>query len=186
MANDIFFRTSLAGYNKQDVMKFIEKLNCEQTERTAELSEQTRMLQSELKKAKEELEKLRNRNDDLDDKLTEEQKRADSNADKASKFDEMQASYADIMLKAETEAQRKIFDAEAEASRIVEGAREEIEQKRKELDRLKSEFGRTFVENKAILEKSKQEFTNIFDTIQKSVESIYNNVCNACNEAENK
>ena len=183
---DIYFRTALGGYNKKDVMRFIEKLNCEQTERTNELSEQSRMLQGEVKKQSDEISVLRTRAEELDDDLRRLTEYAESNAEKAAKYDDMQASFADIMLNAEHEAQKKIQEAEEEAKRIIESAREEIERKQKELDDMKAEFSDTFVENKQIIERSKDEFSTVFEKICSSIETIYSKVSNACSKSENK
>ncbi len=185
MANDIYFRTSLGGYNKSDVMKFIEKLNCEQTERTNELNEQNRMLQVEIKKIRDELSSVKVRCEELDSKLQKSEASALSNADKASKYDDMQASFADVMLNAEHEAQQKIAAAEKEAERIIASAHEEIERKQRELDELKAEFTDTFVENKQVIERSKDEFSRVFERICSSIETVYGKVKNACERAEN-
>lgn len=182
---DIYFRTALSGYNKQDVMRFIEKLNCEQTERTSELAEQNRILQNETKKLNEDLAKLRERIEALSEDNNSLREIAESNAEKAAKYDDMQSDFADIMLNAEHEAQKKIQDAEAEANRIIESTREEIERKRKELDSMKSEFGDTFAQNKQIIERSKEEFSGVFDKICSSIETIYAKVTNACKRSDN-
>ena len=182
---DIYFRTALGGYNKQDVMRFIEKLNCEQSERTSELTEQNKILQNDAKKLSEDLAKLRERCEKLEEEVRILSEKAEINSEKASKYDDMQASFADIMLNAEHEAQKKIQDAEIEANRIIKSAREEIERKQKELDDMKSEFSDTFIENKQIIERSKGEFSGVFEKICSSIESIYSKVTNACKRADN-
>ncbi len=185
MANDIYFRTSLGGYNKQDVMKFIEKLNCEQTERVNDLNEQNRMLQNELKKISDELKSMKARSEELDANLRKTEEVASANSEKAAKYDDMQSSFADVMLNAEHEAQRKISAAEEEARRIIEAAHDEIARKEKELDELKAEFTDTFVENKQVIERSKEEFSRVFERICSSIETVYGKVRNACEKAEN-
>lgn len=182
---DIYFRTALGGYNKQDVMKFIEKLNCEQTERTNELAEQNRLLQNESKKLNDDLTKQKTRCEELDYEVKTLREYAESNAEKASKYDDMQSSFADIMLSAEHEAQKKIQEAEEEAARIIESARSEIERKQKELDEMKAEFSDTFIENKQIIERSKEEFSGVFEKIFSSIETIYSKVSNACKKTDN-
>ena len=182
---DIYFRTSLSGYNKQDVMKFIEKLNCEQNERIGELNEQIRLLHIELKRSNDEVSALRERSGELDEKLSSSIALSQANAEKAAKYDDMQSSFADLMLNAEREAQKKIAAAEEEAARIIEAAREEIDAKKRELDEMKSEFSDTFVENKQIIERSKEEFSGVFERICASIETIYGKVTNACKKAEN-
>jgi erythromycin esterase-like protein len=182
---DIYFRTTLSGYNKQDVMKFIEKLNCEQNERVGELNEQIRLLHIELKRTNDELSAIRARSEELDEKLAASTALSEANAEKAEKYDDMQETFADLMLNAEREAQKKIAAAEAEAERIVEAAREQIEAKKRELDEMKSEFSDTFVENKQIIERSKEEFSGVFEKICTSIETIYSKVTNACKKADN-
>ena len=184
MAADIYFRTSIGGYNKADVMRFIEKLNCEQTERVNDLTEQNRMLQNELKKISEELARAKSRAEELDASLQKAEADAQANSEKAAKYDDMQASFADVMLSAETEAQKKIANAEEEAKRIIESAHEEIERKEKELDALKAEFSDTFVENKQVIERSREEFSKVFEKICSSIETVYGKVKNACEKAD--
>ena len=183
MANDIYFRTSIAGYNKQDVMRFIEKLNCEQTERMNDLNDRNRTLQVDLKKITEELALLREKYELLDEKLRNAELLAEENLDKASKYDEMQASYADLMLNAEHEAQKKIAQAEEEALRITESARAEIERRERELEAIKIELGDSFAVNKEIIERSREEFSSVFEKICSSVDTVYSKIINACKKA---
>jgi len=186
MANDIYFRTSIAGYNKQDVMRFIEKLNCEQTERTSELKDSNRMLQLEVQKLTEELSNLRKHCEAVEDDLKCAQALSLENSEKAEKFDDMQGKFADLMMNAECEAQKKLSDAEAEAKSITDKARNEIERREKELEELKNELGSTFIDNKRVIERSKEEFATVFEKLCASVDSVYTKVTSACNKAEDK
>ncbi len=181
---DIYFRTALSGYNKQDVMRFIEKLNCEQTERTNELAEQNRILHAEVRKLNEDNKALKERCQALEVELREAVDKIAEKTEKAEKYDDMQESFADLMLNAEREAQKKLESAEAEAQRIIESAREEIESKKRELDLMKAEFTETFVENKRIIENSKVELTGVFEKICSSIETIYGKVSNACKRSD--
>ena len=52
-------------------------------------------------------------------------------------------------------------------------------------DDMKKEFGNTFVENKQIIERSKDEFSGVFEKICSSIENIYSKVSNACKRADN-
>lgn len=183
---DIYFRTALSGYNKQDVMRFIEKLNCEQTERTNELAEQNRILNAEVRKLNDENKSFKERCAALEEKLREAEEKVSEKTEKADKYDDMQESFADLMLNAEREAQKKLEAAESEAQRIIESAREEIEAKKRELDLMKAEFSETFVENKRIIESSKVELTGVFEKICSSIETIYGKVSNACKRSDSQ
>ena len=186
MANDIYFRTSIGGYNKQDVMKFIEKLNCEQTERVNELNEQNRMLQNEMRKISDELNAVKLRAEHLDASLQEKEELAKVSAEKAAKYDDMQSSFADLMLNAEHEAQQKIVQAEEQAKKIIQDAYDEIERKHRELDELRAGFTDTFIENKQIIERSKEEFSTVFEKITSSIENVYSKVKSAYEKANKK
>ncbi len=186
MANDIYFRTSIGGYNKQDVMKFIEKLNCDQTERVNELNEQNRMLQNEMRKLSDELGAVKLRAENLDASLQEKEELAKISAEKAAKYDDMQASFADLMLNAEHEAQQKIIQAEEQAKKIIQDAYDEIERKHRELDELRAGFTDTFIENKQIIERSKEEFSTVFEKITSSIENVYSRVKSAYEKANKK
>ena len=184
MANDIYFRTSIAGYNKQDVMRFIEKLNCEQTERTSELKDTNRILQLEVQKLNEELANAKKRCEDFEDKLSVAEASSRENADKAEKFDDMQGKFADLMINAECEAQKKIASAQAEADAITNKAKAEIERRERELEELKNELGTTFVDNKKVIERSREEFSAVFEKLCSSIDSVYVKITNACKKAD--
>lgn len=136
MSNDIYFRTALAGYNKNDVMRFIEKLNSDQVERVNDLNDQLRTSQTEVKKLTAELEIIRKRCDDLENSLSVRGKGDIANAEKALKYDEMQKNYADIMLEAENSAKDKIKSADLyfeEKQRLFEENKTALINKNKEI-----------------------------------------------------
>ncbi len=136
MSNDIYFRTALAGYNKNDVMRFIEKLNSDQVERVNDLNDQLRTSQTEVKKLSAELEIVRKRCDDLENSLSVRGKGDIANAEKALKYDEMQKNYADIMLEAENSAKDKIKSADLyfeEKQRLFEESKTALMNKNKEI-----------------------------------------------------
>lgn len=180
MSGDIYFRTSLTGYNKQDVLKFIEKLNCEQTERMNELNDHNRILQNELKKIRDELSEFKNKCESLEKANAEIEENYKISSEKASKYDDMQSKYASLMLNAEHEAQIKIASAESEAKKIINSAQEEIDRRKRELDEMRDEFKDTFVENRQIIEHSKEELTDVFEKICSSIDTIYGKVSGAC------
>ena len=184
MANDIYFRTAIAGYNKQDVMRFIEKLNCEQTERTSELKDNNRLLQIEVQKLNDELSSLRKRCDDVEEKLKTAEASMRENEEKAVKFDDMQAKFADLMMNAVCEAQRKVSAAETEAKEITEKAKADVERRERELEDMKNELGATFVDNKKVIERSREEFSEVFEKLCSSIDSVYVKITNACKKAD--
>ena len=136
MSNDIYFRTSIAGYNKNDVMRFIEKLNNDQVERVNDLNDQLRTSHTEVKKLSAELEILHKRCDELENSLSVRGKGDIANAEKALKYDEMQKNYADIMLEAENSAKDKMKSADLyfeEKQKLLREAKTELMNKNKEI-----------------------------------------------------
>lgn len=170
MSNDIYFRTALAGYNKNDVMRFIEKLNSDQVERVNDLNDQIRSSQTEVKKLMAEAETLRRRCDELEHALSVRGKGDMDNAEKAHKYDEMQKNYADIMLEAESTSMEKIKGAEAESVRIISEANLFFEEKRKMLRENKEKL---ISENNSILEKSLKEMESVMNALSDSLKNAW-------------
>lgn len=164
MANDIYFRTSLTGYNKSDVINFIEKLNSEQVERVNELNERLRSSQSEVKRMDSELVELRKKCSEMERLLTQKDADRITNEEKAQKYDAMQGTYADIMLEAEHTSKEKVRLAEEKAEKILEDANEA-----KKL---------IVAENKQIIESSKAEFIALIDKLTLSMDATLNKIGN--------
>ena len=171
MSNDIYFRTSLAGYNKNDVMRFIEKLNADQVNRVNDLNEQIRTSQLELKKSSAEAETLRRRCDELERTLSIRGKGDIDNAQKAQKYDEMQKNYADIMLDAESAAKEKIKSSEEQAKAIIDQANTYFEEQKKKLSESKKKI---LEQNKSILSSSLNEFSEVVQKLTGSLENTWN------------
>jgi len=161
MAADIYFRTSLSGYNKKDVMRFIEKLNKEQVERVSDLNDKIRVAQTEARKLALEIETVRKRCDEVETMLSDREQNDVVNEEKAQKFDSMQGTYADIMLDAEHSAKEKIATANKEAEEILRQANALFEEKMKEIDR--------------IIENSKSEFMAVAEKMTASLDKAMNN-----------
>lgn len=167
MPRDIYFRTSLTGYNKSDVISFIEKLNNEQVTRVNELNEKIRLYQVEQKRLLDELEEERKKSRELADALSETDENRIANDDKARKYDAMQETYADIMLDAERTSKEKLKFAEEESQKIINDANTLYEERTKELEALRASI---FSENKRILETSKAEITSLLDKLTSQLE----------------
>ena len=170
MSNDIYFRTALAGYNKSDVMHFIEKLNSDQVERVNDLNDQLRTSQTEVKKLMAEVEALRRRCDDLEHNLSVRGKGDIDNAEKAHKYDEMQKNYADIMLEAESTSMEKVKNAEAESNRIISEANNFFEEKKKILRENKEKL---VAENNVIVEKSLKEMEAVMNSLSTALKDAW-------------
>ena len=156
MANDIYFRTSLSGYNKNDVIRFIEKLNSEQVERVNELNDRIRISQTEAKKMSVELDAMKKKCAQLESQLSMSDENRAINDEKAQKYDAMQGTYADIMLDAEHISKEKVKLAEEKAEKILAEA---TEIKKRIVD-----------ENKRILENSKNEFLAVVERLTASLD----------------
>ncbi len=170
MANDIYFRTSLAGYNKNDVMRFIEKLNSDQVERVNDLNDQIRSGQTEARKLSAELDAIRKKCDELEYALSIKDKGDASNAEKAEKYDELQKNYADIMLEAESSSKEKIRQSEEKASEIIAEANAYYEEK---LKALRENKARLMMMNKDILKNSVSQMENLILSLEKSLEDTW-------------
>ena len=173
MANDIYFRTSIAGYNKNDVMRFIEKLNSDQVERVNDLNDQIRSSQTESRKLSAELDVIRKRCDELEYTLSLRDKGDISNAEKAVKYDELQKNYADIMLEAESTSKEKIRQSEEKSSQIVAEANAYYEKKIKELRENKD---RLVMMNKEILKSSMSQLESLILSLEKSLEDTWSTI----------
>jgi cell division septum initiation protein DivIVA len=173
MPTDIYFRTALSGYNRKDVMRFIEKLNAEQVERVSELNCKIRSAQTEAHKLSGELEKLTRRCDELEEALASRNEGDVINEEKAHKYDSMQVNYADIMLDAEGQAIEKLRDAEKKSAEILEEANRAFEENKKELQRMKDSL---ILENKRLLQKSKNEFDKLFSEISAEFEKTLSGI----------
>ncbi len=124
MAKDIYFRTAFSGYNKSDVISFIERLNEEQIERVNDLNDRLRSSQTENKKLLDELNNLKIKCEKLEEKTEALNSIIALNEDKAAKYDNMQNTYANIMLEAEHTSAEKIKHAEENAKSIIAEAEE--------------------------------------------------------------
>lgn len=156
MSKDIYFRTSLSGYNKNDVIRFIEKLNSEQVERVNELNDRIRISQTEAKKMSAELEEMKRKCAQLESQLSMSDENRAINDEKAQKYDAMQGSFADIMLDAEHTSKEKVRLAEEKAEKVLAEAME-----------IKK---RIVTENKQILENSKNEFLALVERLTISLD----------------
>lgn len=175
MSNDIYFRSAFAGYNKNDVMRFIEKLNSDQVERVNELNEQIRASQTEVRKLSAEAEVLKKRCDELEHTLSLRGKGDVINAEKAQKYDEMQKNYADIMLDAESSSKEKIKQAEAQAEKIVEEANLYFEEK---MNALRANKEKLVLANKETLNASVKEIEAVLSKLSSSLEASWNAIEN--------
>lgn len=156
MSTDIYFRTSLSGYNKNDVIKFIEKLNAEQIERVNELNDRLRSAQTEIRRLNTELEEAKKKCVTLEHQLEGSESKRTANDEKAQKYDAMQGSYADIMLEAEHTSKEKVRLAEEKAEKIIAEANEAKKQ--------------VISDNKRIIESAKAEFTALVDKLTSSLD----------------
>lgn len=157
MSADIYFRTSLSGYNKSDVIKFIEKLNAEQIERVNELNDKIRSAQTEIRRLTAELDSAQEKCAVLEKQLAEAESKSTANDEKAQKYDEMTGTYADIMLEAEHTSKEKVRIAEEQAEKIIaeaNGIRKQI-----------------VAENKDIIASAKAEFTELVDKLTSSLDA---------------
>lgn len=168
MSTDIYFRSSLSGYNKSDVIKFIEKLNAEQIERVNELNDKLRSAQSELRRLSSELEEAKNKCSSLESQLADSEAKHTVNDEKAQKYDEMTGTYADIMLEAEHTSKEKVRLAEEQAEKIISDA-----------NCIKKQI---VAENKQIIEGAKSEFTALVDKLTASLDDTLNKLGNGENE----
>ena len=162
MSNDIYFRTAFSGYNKRDVINFIEKLNAEQVERVNELNDKIRLAQTEIKRLTNELAEAKKKSAELEISLNRTDANRALNDEKAQKFDSMQGTYADIMLEAEHNAKEKVKSAEEKAEQILNEANEE----RKKI----------VAENKQIIQSSKAEFLALIDKITTSLDNTLSGI----------
>lgn len=160
MSADIYFRSSLSGYNKSDVIKFIEKLNAEQIERVNELNDKLRIAQAELRRLSSELEEAKGKCSSLESQLAEAVAKHTANDEKAQKYDEMTGTYADIMLEAEHTSKEKVRLAEEQAEKIISDA-----------NGIKKQI---VAENKEIIESAKSEFTALVDKLTSSLDETLN------------
>lgn len=167
MPNDIYFRSAIAGYNKNDVMRFIEKLNADQVERVNELNDQIRTSQTEVRKLAAEAEVLKKRCDELEYTLTLRGKGDVINAEKAQKYDEMQKNYADIMLDAESSSKEKIRQAEEQGEKIITDANLYFEDKKKALLENKEKL---ISANKNTLKASLKELEDVLNKLSVDLE----------------
>lgn len=168
MAIDIYFRNSFSGYNKMDVVNFIEKLNREQVERVNDLNENFRIAQEEIKELSDELEASKKRCAELEAAVArQEAERADSE-EKAQKYEAMQGTYADIMLEAEYTSKEKVRIAEEKADRMIKEA--------EETKRI------AVAENKRIIENTKNEFMALIDKLTTSLDETIEKIGSKENE----
>lgn len=170
MAHDIYFRTAIAGYNKIDVMRFIEKLNADQVERVNDLNDQLRSSQTESRKLQAELDALKKKCDELEYTLSLRDKGDISNAEKAVKYEELQKNYADIMLDAESESKEKIRQSEEKAAQIVAEANALYDAKLKALRENKE---RLVSQNKEIITSTVSKIEGIISSLEKSLEDSW-------------
>ncbi len=168
MSNDIYFRTALSGYNKNDVISFIEKLNSEQVERVNELNERLRSAQTESKRLSTEVAELKAKCAELEAQLSMSDETRALNAEKAQKYETMQGSYADIMLEAEHTSKEKVRIAEERAEKILAEANETKRQ--------------IVAENKKIIETSKTEFMTLIDKLTASLDDTLSRIGTDSNE----
>lgn len=168
MSNDIYFRSAFSGYNKRDVINFIEKLNAEQVERVNELNDKIRLAQTEVKRLTLELAEAKKKSAELEISLNRTDANRALNDEKAQKFDSMQGTYADIMLEAEHNAKEKVKSAEEKAEQILNEANEE----RKKI----------VAENKQIIQSSKAEFLALIDKITTSLDNTLSGIETKGNE----
>lgn len=168
MSADIYFRTSLSGYNKNDVIKFIEKLNAEQIERVNELNDRIRSAQTEIRRLNSELDEAHKKCAELEEQLSGERSRNTANDEKAQKYDEMQGTYADIMLEAEHNAKEKVRIAQEQAEKIIADA-----------NGIKKQI---ISENKEIIASAKTEFTALVDKLTSSLDDTLEKLGNGENE----
>lgn len=173
MSNDIYFRTALAGYNKNDVMRFIEKLNADQVERVNELNDQIRASQTEVKKLSAEAEILKKRCDELEHVLSLRGKGDVINAEKAQKYDEMQKNYADIMLDAESTSKEKIRQADEQAENIIAQANSYFEEKISTLNEKKNKL---IASNKDTLNATVKEIEEVLGKLAVSLEQAWDTI----------
>lgn len=162
MAADIYFRSALSGYNKRDVISFIERLNSEQIERVNELNDRLRIAQTDAKKTAAELEEIKKRCEELEALLSETDATREDNAEKAQKYEAMQNSYANIMLEAEHTSVEKVRLAEEKAEKIIA-----------EAQALKK---KVVEDNKRIIENSKSELVALIDKLTASLDETLSTV----------
>lgn len=128
---DKIFRGSMSGYNKQEVRDFLKVLSSD----VAKLSAENTALNEQLKNATEELERYRNTEDMILETLE---------------------SARDLMEEISTNSRKKaelILDrAEAQAAKIVEEARNEVEKYKGEEQRLKANLDAFNLRYKTLLQ----------------------------------
>ncbi|MBE6651315.1 MAG: hypothetical protein E7613_08385 [Ruminococcaceae bacterium] len=156
MPNEIYFRTSFSGYNKSDVISFIEKLNREQVERVNSLNDTIRKSQEETKHLSDELENAQKRCAQLEEEVKQLIADRSANEEKAQKYETMQGTYADIMLEAEYTSKEKVRIAEEKADRMIKEA--------EETRRMAA------AENKRIIETTKVEFMTLIEKLTSSLD----------------
>lgn len=168
MPTDIYFRSAISGYNKSDVINFIEKLNSEQIERVNDLNERLRASQSEARKLSADLDAMQKKCAELEAKIKAAESQRTQNDEKAQKYDAMQGTYADIMLDAEHTAKEKVKAAEEKAKAILEEA---------------NEVKKVVVaENQKLIGDAKTEFVALMDKLTASLDETLSKLGTTNNE----
>ncbi len=147
------FRESFRGYNRDDVNAYIEQMNLRFSRKEAELRSQIAELQSsaskpekaeestvspELEELKAEVARLTSDNDTLKKELEEEKAKTAGGSEteeKSKLYDSMSSQVGNILIVANSNADKIVSDAESEAIRIKAEAQLDAEKIKLEADR---------------------------------------------------
>ena len=148
---EIRFRESFRGYNRDDVKAYIEQLNLIFSRKEAELHAHINELENKINSAPVQPENTHSDDEwnELSGKLSEaeaeiarlnEEKANTDNAEKTKLYDEMSAQVGNIIISANSNADKIISDAKEEASRIRSEADIYASSVKAEADKMRDEI----------------------------------------------
>lgn len=202
------FRESFRGYNRDDVNAYIEKININFSKKEAELravicdlenkanSASSQVSVDEFEAIKNELQLLKEENIKLKESINTPEQSSDD--EKSKLYDSMSAQVGNIIIIANSNAEKIVSDAKAQAEDIVSKARaeasvivSEAEAKKANAvaymeNELRTVSNECLVSYNALISEANMSFTNISDNVKAKTELIITALNEKTKAIENK
>ena len=197
MAGKKLFRSSVGGYNKEDVRKYIEEIDAAATETKQTLESRIRELECEnaslaekiceldkLRSAKAQADELLEKNKALEEEkaaleasiLAQGEKLAELEEQKAKEDEESANIIRNLLESARTEASSLLLRAKDAAEKIISEAKEKARQDSEKAKEESDELVKVNLEKVRYLHKKKTELADIFREHKAKVDSLFSTI----------
>lgn len=165
MNKEVYFRKAMRGFNKSDVIDYIEKTSLENRTTVEELTKKLSEAEKKIEDMTRELEEIKMSNQaELSDPLEQAPNEEEILLrEKADKYDKISAQLADIIL-----------NAEKNAAEIISSAHSTAEEHVKEINEKIKGLNSAMMQKRNMIAASKLEMSRILADISSSVEDLCN------------